>query len=151
MNNLTATEIEALHDALDDEYKAWATYDQVIADFGDVRPFINIRDAEGRHIEALKRLFVHYGLTIPENPWLEKVPRFSSLQEACAAGVSDEIANAELYVRLFKSTKRSDILTVLHNLHDASQERHLPAFQRCVEGRSGGGGHGRGKQHGRRA
>ena len=29
-------EIEALHDALDDEYKAWATYDQVITDFGAV-------------------------------------------------------------------------------------------------------------------
>ena len=42
----------------------------------------------------------------------------------------------ELYDRLFKSTERPDILMVLHHLHDASQDRHLPAFQRCVEGRS---------------
>lgn len=154
MNNLSAKEIEALHDALDDEYKAWATYDRVITDFGDVRPFINIRDAEGRHIEALKRLFVRYGLVIPENPWLGNVTQFTSLQEACAAGVTDEIDNAKLYDRLFKSTERPDILTVLHNLHDASQDRHLPAFQRCVKGRGDGGigcgkGKGKGQQHGR--
>ena len=59
----------------------------------------------------------------------------------------------ELYDRLFESTERPDILTVLHNLHDASQDRHLPAFQRCVEGRGNGGGvgcgKGRGQHHGR--
>ena len=58
----------------------------------------------------------------------------------------------ELYDRLFKLTERTDILMVLHNLHDASQNRHLPAFQRCV-GRSDCGGvgcgKGRGQHHGR--
>lgn len=34
MDRLTEHEIEALREALDDEYHAWATYDQVIADFG---------------------------------------------------------------------------------------------------------------------
>jgi hypothetical protein len=29
MNTLTETEIRALNEALDDEYRAWATYDQV--------------------------------------------------------------------------------------------------------------------------
>lgn len=57
MTTLMPKEIEALHEALDDEYKSFATYEQVIADFGDVRPFINICDAEGRHIAALTRLF----------------------------------------------------------------------------------------------
>ena len=54
INPLSALEIHALHEALEDEYRAWATYDQVIADFGDVRPFNNIRNAEARHIEALR-------------------------------------------------------------------------------------------------
>ena len=36
MDRLTEHEIEALREALDDEYHAWATYDQVIADFGEV-------------------------------------------------------------------------------------------------------------------
>ncbi len=36
MNSLTEIEIRALNEALDDEYRSWATYDQVIADFGKV-------------------------------------------------------------------------------------------------------------------
>jgi len=68
MDTLTDQEVRALKEALDDEYRAWATYDQVIADFGEVRPFINIRDAERRHIEALATLFSRYRLPVSENP-----------------------------------------------------------------------------------
>lgn len=143
MNNLTDTEIRALNEALDDEYRSFATYDQVIADFGEAPPFSNIREAERRHIEALYALFARYGLPIPENPWLEKIERYASLQEACEAGVAAEIANAEIYERLLQATERPDMLTVFSNLRDASQQRHLPAFQRCaqgaVDGRCGGG------------
>jgi len=46
-----------------------------------------------------------------------------------------DVANAALYERLMASTGRSDILAVFRNLRDASQERHLPAFRRCVERR----------------
>jgi len=53
MDQLTQTEIDALQEALDDEYRAWATYDQVIRDLGSVQPFMNIRDAGDRHIRAL--------------------------------------------------------------------------------------------------
>ena len=35
MSNLIEIEIRALNEALDDEYRSWATYDQVIADFGE--------------------------------------------------------------------------------------------------------------------
>jgi hypothetical protein len=44
-----------LGDALDDEYKAEATYAAVITRFGPVRPFINIVEAERRHAGALIR------------------------------------------------------------------------------------------------
>jgi len=101
MSELSSSEISALHDALDDEYQAWATYDQVIADFGEVMPFINIRDAEARHIEALSVLFRAYGLPVPENSWPGKVPHFGSVREACEAGVVAEVANAALYERLW--------------------------------------------------
>ena len=129
---LTETEIRALNEALDDEYLAWATYDQVIADFGEVRPFNNIREAEARHIEALCALFARYGLPVPENPWPGKVARYASLQAACEAGVAAEIDNGALYERLLASTQRPDILRVFRNLQEASQERHLRAFQRCA-------------------
>ena len=140
MNPLTEAEIHALNEALDDEYHAWATYDQVIADFGEVRPFINIRDAEARHIEALCTLFARYGLPVPENPWPGKVPRYTSLHAACEAGVAAEIANGQMYERLLGATRRPDILMVLRNLQEASQQRHLVAFQRCTQRSAGGGG-----------
>jgi hypothetical protein len=54
---LNAIERQALNDALDDEYKSHATYRQVIADHGPIRPFINIVEAEARHIRALLDLF----------------------------------------------------------------------------------------------
>ena len=144
MNSLTEAEIYALNEALNDEYLAWATYDQLIADFGEVRPFSNIREAEARHIKALCTLFARYGLPVPENPWPGKVARYASLHAACEAGVAAEIANGEMYERLFGATQRPDILTVLRNLQAASQQRHLVAFQRCTQ-RSGGGGGGAGR------
>lgn len=140
VTELTAAEIRALDETLDDEYRAWATYDQVIVDFGEVRPFTNIRAAESRHIEALQALFARYGLAVPANPWPGKVERYASLQAACAAGVAAEIANGEMYARLLSSTRRPDILRVFQRLKEASQQRHLPAFQRCVQRGAGGAG-----------
>ena len=152
MSNLNETEIHALEEALDDEYKALATYDQVIADFGEVRPFNNIRDAETRHIEALYGLFDRYKLAVPENPWPGKVEHYPHIKAACEAGVAAEIANAEIYDRLMRTTKRPDILTVFRNLRDASQLRHLPAFQRCAQVSAGRGNRQAGgylRRHGR--
>lgn len=145
MNELTQGEIRALHEALDDEFQAWTTYGQVIADFGEVRPFTNIRDAEARHIEALRGLFDRYGVPVPANPWAGKVPRYASVHEACEAGVAAEIANGALYEKLLSSTQRPDILAVFRNLQEASQQRHLEAFRRCAQ--RGGQGGGRGRMH----
>lgn len=130
MAELAETDIRALEEALDDEYRAWATYDQVIRDFGPVLPFTRIRAAEERHIDALRTLFARYGLPVPNNPWLGKVRRYTSLHEACEAGVAAEIANGAIYDRLLAATRREDLLRVFRNLREASQQRHLPAFKR---------------------
>lgn len=148
MDTLSVAEVRALNEALDDEYRSWATYDQVIADFGEIPPFSNIREAEARHIEALRTLFIRYALPVPPNSWSGKVARYANLQAACEASVKDEIANGEMYARLLKTTQRPDILNVLRNLQAASQQRHLPAFQRCAQrsadsADSGTGCHGR--------
>jgi hypothetical protein len=133
-NDLSKGEVKALREALDDEFRAFATYDRVIQDFGAVRPFINIRAAEARHIAALKRVFARYQIALPaENPWLEQAPRYADLAQACRAGVEAEIANAALYERLLASTDRPDILRVYRALQEASQERHLRAFRRCAD------------------
>jgi rubrerythrin len=144
MSQLTENEIRALNEALDDEYRAWTTYRQVITDFGEVQPFSNIIDAEARHIRALSALFARYGLAILENRWPGDAARYAGLQVACEAGAAAEMENEALYRRLMGSTKRPDILAVFRDLQAASQERHLPAFQRCIE-RSAGGAAGRGR------
>lgn len=134
---LSDAEQQALRDALDDEYLAWATYDQVLKDFGTQRPFDHIRDAEARHIEALSGLFQRYGLEVPANPWPGHVSRFIGVREACQAAVQAEANNVALYERLANSTTRQDLLTVFANLQRASQERHKQAFERCAAGGPG--------------
>lgn len=136
---LADAEVIGLLRALNDEYHAWAVYGQVIADHGAVRPFTNIQRSEARHIERLLPLFEAYDvLPIPENHWPGQVPSFASVTAACAAGVEAEVVNVILYDALYASTAREDIVTVYRDLQRASQENHLPAFQRCADG--GGGG-----------
>ena len=99
---LDNTERQALEDALEDEYKAHTTYAQVIQDLGAVLPFLNIVDAETRHVSALLSLFEKCGIAAPPNRWPGKVPRFPSVEEACAAAVQGEINNVALYDRVLK-------------------------------------------------
>jgi len=142
MELLSEQEVGGLLEALDDEYKAWATYDQVIADLGPVRPFISIRESEGRHIAALQGLCRRYDVPVPENHWIGKVQHYVNIHSACEAAIAAEIGNGALYERLFKSTQRTDILGVFRRLRDASEQRHMPAFQRCASrpGRGRGAG-----------
>ncbi|MGB5472659.1 MAG: DUF2202 domain-containing protein [Gammaproteobacteria bacterium] len=138
-----------LVEAINDEYKARAMYHLVISKFGEIRPFMNIVEAEGRHIQALLPLFDKYGIPVPEDDWVLRVEAPASVLEACQAGVQAEIDNADMYERLLESTKQyPDVQLVLRQLQKASRENHLPAFQRCVErGGSPGGGRGLGQQH----
>lgn len=140
--------VEALKEALDDEYKAQATYRCVIDAFGAVRPFVNIVEAEGRHAAALIALFEKYGLPVPEDPWPGRVSAPGSVEEACRMGIEGEIENAEMYDRLLAAVEEPDVQAVLERLRTASQENHLPAFQRCLErqqadGRAAAAGGGR--------
>lgn len=145
---LSADEIHALNVAIQDEYMSRATYARVIADFGEVRPFINIIQAENRHIDALTVLFNRYGVPIPEDTWPTRVPAYGSAKEACAAAVTAEVENGALYDTIMPKVEHADLIHVMTNLRDASIQRHLPAFQRCAEGGGGAGaksGHGQGR------
>jgi hypothetical protein len=139
---LKKEEIEGLLLALNDEYLAAAIYEQVNKDFNNPRPFVNIVGAERRHAERLKALFAVYKIPVPDNPWTGSVTKFSSLTEACKAGVDGELVNRRLYDKLFESTAREDVLIVYRALRSASDENHLPAFERCGGGRGRGPGGG---------
>lgn len=130
---LTDEAVDALSKALDDEYKAFSTYDAIIKTLGASRPFSMIIRAEESHISALKALYDKYGLDVPENPYIGNVSSPTSYQEACQAGVDAEIANAELYKNelLPAVSEYEDLTGVFTNLMNASQNKHLPAFDRC--------------------
>lgn len=141
---------QSLIEALEDEYKAQALYRKIIQKFGDIRPFINIVKAEGRHIQALLPLFEKYGFTIPEDSWPDRIEAPENSLQACEAGVAAEIENNGMYYRLLAdTTDYEDVQAVFKNLQRATRDNHLPAFQRCVNrGGTGGGGGGQGKgQH----
>ena len=145
---MTSELVAILTEAIDDEYKAQAIYRLVIQKFGEISPFTNIVKAEGRHIEALLTLFKKYDIPIPADEWAAKVEAPSSILEACETGVSAEIENATMYDKLLSAAADyPDVQTVLTNLQRASQENHLPAFQRCVaRGGTPGGGRGMGRR-----
>jgi hypothetical protein len=128
---LSADEAQALQMAIDDEYKARATYRNVIKAFGEIRPFSNIINAEERHIEALESLFEYYDQPIPQDRWDDKVPMFNSRPEACQAGIKGEEENIRLYEDLLVKTDAKAIRNVFLNLQNASS-KHLRAFKRCA-------------------
>jgi rubrerythrin len=116
--------------ALDDEYKAEATYAAVIARFGDVRPFINIVLAERRHADALLRQCARLGFVPRANRWAGKVAAPATLRDACAQAIAAEEENIALYDRLLPGVTDRQARMVLENLQAASRDRHLPAFRR---------------------
>lgn len=133
VGELSSEAKEALIMALDDEYKAVATYDATIGVLGEVRPFSMIRRAEEQHISSLKALFDKYGVTVPQNTHIGTVTSPSTLQAACQAGVDAEKANVSLYrgMLLPRVTSYPDLTQVFTRLMEASENRHLPAFERC--------------------
>ena len=129
---------DVLTAALMDEYHAEAVYAAVIDRFGTVRPFSNIIRAEQMHASWVIDLMKTHGMDVPANTLLGSpevaaaIP--ASLGEACSVGVAAEVANAGLYdgQLLPVVTGYDDITSVLIRLRDASQNMHLPAFQRCA-------------------
>lgn len=124
---------QSLLSGLDDEYKAYATYRSVMDTYGNIRPFVMIARAEQQHIVALQGLFEKYGLTIPDNLHLDNIDVPGSIQDACRQGVVAEIANVRLYKEdlLPLVNDYPDITQVYTNLMNASEQKHLPAFERC--------------------
>lgn len=120
------------------EYAAYAMYTAVIEKYGEVEPYVSIRKAEAKHIEALKRQLDRYGVDYPaENPYLGQVSAPESLEAAAKAWAEGEVANVAMYDRLMEAVADyPGLVQVMDHLRAASQERHLPAFTLAAE--SGG-------------
>lgn len=116
-----------------DEHNALATYQAIMAQFGNVAPFTSIANAEQSHIVALERVFTRYGVDVPAVPTVD-APTFETLEDACAAAAQAEIDNAALYDGFMAQFTQPDILRVANNLRSASLNNHLPAFEACADG-----------------
>ena len=135
-------DVAALRAALEDEYKAEATYAAVIAAFGEVRPFINIIEAERRHAAQVRVQMDRLGISHDRtNPFLGTLKAPATVLAACEQGVEAEIENIALYDQLLPTIIDPQVRETLTNLQEASRDRHLPAFERCVArgGQMGGG------------
>ncbi len=117
------------------EYAAYAAYTAVIEKYGEVEPYTRIRQAEARHIEALKRLLDRYGVDYPEeNPYLGKVEAPASLEDAARAWAEGEVKNVAMYDRLIAAVADyPDAVRVFEHLRQASEAMHLPAFRAAAE------------------
>ncbi|MFZ7093182.1 ferritin-like domain-containing protein [Primorskyibacter sp. 2E233] len=137
---------EAVLAALDDEYRAYAVYETVMNRFGEVRPFVNIQRAESMHASMLIDYAKKNGIAVPANPYLgANLPAApASLAEACEIGVQAEIDNAGLYQGqlLPAASGNAELTGIFTKLMNDSQQKHLPAFQRCGGQQGAMGGHG---------
>ena len=132
---------DALLEALigpEGEYAAYASYQAVLDEYGDVEPYATIAAAELRHIQSLKRQLEKYGIDYPStNSYLGTIEAPSDLEEAAQAWVVGEIANVEMYDDYLTIVRAyPDLYRVFSNLRSASLEKHLPAFELAAE--SGG-------------
>ncbi len=122
---------DMLRYALEDEYLARDTYTKIMAKFGEIRPFVNIRESENNHIAMLLPLFETYGLSLPEHE-SDQAPYGGTLQEAYIAGVQAEIENIAMYERFLKEDLPEDVRNIFEKLLRAS-EKHLKAFERKAD------------------
>lgn len=128
---LSEAEAEGLKDAILEEYGALNLYQAVIDKFGEISPFTQIMKSEQQHVNALLRQATKYGIEAPANPGLSTPISFTTVEEACQAGVEAEKADAALYDELKLVTTHSDLLSVYSRLQSASLNSHLPAFEAC--------------------
>ncbi|WP_404331785.1 ferritin family protein [Mesobacillus maritimus] len=115
--------------ALQDEYLAQARYNNIIGTFGNVRTFVQIREAEKRHITALLPLFERYQVPLPNDISQSFVTTPENIKAAYAAGVQGELENISMYDRFLSLNIPNDVRIVFSQLRNASMN-HLAAFER---------------------
>jgi len=130
--------------AIQDEYLARQEYESILDEYGSIRPFTNIIQAEVNHIELLEPLFTTYKITIPEDDAIDHVVLPDTLEESFAIGVQAEVNNIAMYERFLEEGLPEDVQDVFRRLVSASYN-YLEAFARQAEGNSGRNGRSNGR------
>lgn len=112
------------------ETGAVATYRNVVATLGGVRPFSNVLRSENAHVATLKALMSDHGVAVPKVSSGEPSP--PTLHLACQLGVSTEKRMVAMYDAAMPAVSAyPDVARAFANLRAASHDSHLPAFERC--------------------
>lgn len=128
---LTEAEVEGLQAGIVEEYMAYNTYAAIIEEYGQVRPFSRIINAEEKHASALIRLADYYSVEVPENAGQTFDFSYTTLTEACQVGVEIETLDAADLQKLISETENPNLIKVYTNLMNASLNKHLVAFEAC--------------------
>ncbi|XXM72664.1 ferritin family protein [Lysinibacillus sphaericus] len=129
LNAASLTLPQMLTYAIQDEYLAQARYNNIIGNFGNIRTFVQIKEAELRHISALLPLFQRYQVPVPPDTSQSLVTTPGNIKGAYAAGVQGEIDNIAMYDRFLSMNIPDDVRTVFTQVRNASVN-HLAAFER---------------------
>lgn len=117
----------------DGEYAAVAAYSAVIARYGPVEPYVSILRAEQNHVRALTRQLQRYGVAVPTNPYLGRMPAPTNLRVAAQAWADGEVLNVKMYDDLaILATGDTQLQKVFGNLRAASLQVHLPLFREAA-------------------
>jgi hypothetical protein len=114
----------------DGEYAARAEYEAILDRFGaGVLPYANIIQAEQRHIAALERQCLNFGVPVPEDAFLGKINPPESLADAATAGILAEEANVKMYDELLKAVQGYPSLVQVFTHLRAASLNHRAALQ----------------------
>ncbi len=124
---------EMLRFAADDEYLARAEYVAIMARFGAIRPYTNIKASEDQHLEWLKAEYAARGLRFPADTSAGHLVVPVSLEAAARTGVEAERANIAMYEAFLRSPAMADpanaSVRALYDQLRRASENHLQAFQ----------------------
>lgn len=120
----------ALDAAYSHEFTMSIRYSSVLTQFGEIRPFSNLFQAEERHMAILSQQYQRLGLDLPTVPRVA-LRGYSSILEACVVSLDDEYESVALYDRLLVETTDPQLIDAFKYLRSASVDRHIPALRRC--------------------
>lgn len=117
---------EMLALTLEDEYRAKAMYEAVVARYGQATPFVNLISAEQNHIGMLTNLMTSKGMLVA--PVIQPAQAPDTLEKALQAGAEAEVANIALYEKMLaQDNVPEDVQALFTRLMGASRQ-HLRAF-----------------------
>jgi hypothetical protein len=127
--SLSESSVEALNEAIQEEYLARATYQAIVTKFGNELPFVNILRSENQHVNVLAKQFTMHSLPVPADNWAGKVTAPGTLEEAFTAAIALEKEDAALYDTLLKQVSEPELTRVFTNLQNASLNMHLKSLE----------------------